>query len=220
MARPAAPIRSGMRAPLDSPSMTSGRPRLDADLLHVPDLLHVDDGRRCAEHGEVIGHERDLAAGDAREPRDLPVGRRLVLTSGRWLRACRPDSVNVAGSTRYSMRSRALRKPSALRRASFSAPPIANASASFSRSSLIACSYPTRVPSSIPLFVHGNSWAATRRPWSALLLRPLQPRITRPTSHRTRMISCRARVSLQDAAWARNRGDRPGPSWFRRPPCR
>jgi hypothetical protein len=57
-------------------------PALRGDLLHVLDLLHVDHGRRRAEHREVVRYERNFAAVDPREPRDLTVGRCLVLHLG------------------------------------------------------------------------------------------------------------------------------------------
>ena len=115
-ARPAAPMRSGMRAPVDSPEHDERHAALGRDACFTCRIFFMlIDARRCAEHGEVIGHERDLAAGDAREARDLPVGRRLVLTSGRCASCKSAGFVNFAGSTRYSMRSRAFRKPSALR---------------------------------------------------------------------------------------------------------
>jgi len=71
------------------------------------------------------------------KPVTLPSAGVLCRTSARMLRAWRPDSAKLPGSTRQSMRSRAFSTPCAFRSASFSAPPIASASAVFSSSCLM-----------------------------------------------------------------------------------
>jgi hypothetical protein len=43
-------------------------------LFDVFDLLHVDDARRRPQHGEIIGHQRDLSAIDTRKAGHLAVG--------------------------------------------------------------------------------------------------------------------------------------------------
>jgi len=75
-------MRSGIRAPDDSPSITIGMPRLFATCFHVLDLFHVDHGGRCTEHGEIVRHQRNVAAVDPGETGHFAVSRRLVFDRG------------------------------------------------------------------------------------------------------------------------------------------
>jgi len=44
----------------------------------VLDLFHIDHGGRCTEHGEIVRHQRNVAAVDLGEAGNLAIGRRLV----------------------------------------------------------------------------------------------------------------------------------------------
>src|SRR5689334_6653658 len=140
IARPAAPMRSGIRAPLDSPSSTSGMPRFAATCftcLIFFMLITADEAPSTVKSLDTSATSRPSMRP---KPAILPSAGVLCFTSGRTLRAKRPDSMKLSLSSRQSMRSRAFSTPSALRLASFSGPPIAITSAvlsfkSFSRSS-------------------------------------------------------------------------------------
>ena len=56
--------------------------------------------RGCAQHGEVVRHERHLAPVDAREARDLAVGGRLVPHLGADAAREAPGLAKLPGSTR------------------------------------------------------------------------------------------------------------------------
>ena len=102
--------------------------------LHVPDLAAVGGARRCAHHGEVVGDDGALAAVDPAEARDLAVRRRLSRSSGRVADTPnRPDSMNVPGSTSSIDALARVEHARALRRASFSGPPMASALARWPR---------------------------------------------------------------------------------------
>ena len=75
-------MRSGMRAPVDSPRNTSGMPRAFATSFMCADLLHVDDARGRAQHREIVRHDRDSAPLDPAEAGDLAVGGRSLAHLG------------------------------------------------------------------------------------------------------------------------------------------
>ena len=75
-------MRSGMRAPLDSPSKTSGSPRCWATCFTCLIFFMLITPRR-AQHGEVVGDQCHFAPLDAHQARDLAVGRRAVAHRAR-----------------------------------------------------------------------------------------------------------------------------------------
>ena len=79
---PREPMASGRRAPVDSPTTTSGMPRSVAVRFMCADFLAVGRAGRCALDGEVVDDQRDIAAVDPAVSRELAVGRRFVRLLG------------------------------------------------------------------------------------------------------------------------------------------
>ena len=100
MARPAEPMRSGMRAPLDSPSSTSGSPRLAATCftcLIFFMLITDDDAPSTVKSFDTSAISRPAMRA---KPATLPSAGVLWRTSGRTPTANMPDSIKLSGSTR------------------------------------------------------------------------------------------------------------------------
>ena len=70
---PRAPMTSGMRAPVDSPRKTRGRPRRRARSLMCPILRLLVRRTRRTHHREIVGDHGRRAAVDADQARDLAV---------------------------------------------------------------------------------------------------------------------------------------------------
>ena len=117
-----------MRAPEDSPRNTIGRPRLVATRFMWPilrPLVAPDEAPITVKSLATTAHSRPSILP---KPAILPSAGERSRSSGRVPEVPnRPDSMNVPGSTSLSTRSRALSTPAALRRASFSGPPMASA---------------------------------------------------------------------------------------------
>ena len=100
MARPADPMRSGMRAPLDSPSRTSGRPRFAATCftcLIFFMLMTDDEAPSTVKSFDTSATSRPPMRA---KPATLPSAGVLWRTSGRMATANMPDSMKLSGSIR------------------------------------------------------------------------------------------------------------------------
>ncbi len=127
VAMPRAPMWSGMRAPELSPRKTMGRPRLVATRFMWPilrPLVAADEAPITVKSLATTAQSRPSIRP---KPATLPSAGERSGSAGEAPN--RPDSMNVPGSSRRSTRSRTFSTPWALRRASFSGPPIASARA-------------------------------------------------------------------------------------------
>ncbi len=120
-------MRSGIRAPLDSPRKTKGRPRVFATSLTWRIffmLITLDEAPSTVKSFDTTATVRPAMRP---KPAILPSAGVRSRISGRIDAANSPDSVKLPGSSSRSSRSRALRFPSARRRSTLSGPPMPSA---------------------------------------------------------------------------------------------
>ena len=141
IARPAEPMRSGMRAPADSPRNTSGSPLALAMsftcLIFLP-LIWLLDAPSTVKSLDTTPTSRPSTRP---KPATLPSAGVRSRSSARNEVAYRPDSTKLPSSSSRSSRERASSTPWAARFASLSGPPMPSAFArrAASSSSIFSC---------------------------------------------------------------------------------